>query len=75
MNLWLSIVFMILGKIIVNIGSKFDEKKKFSKYDDLKSIKKHNIIVVISLFIGLGMYLIGGISALLIFKPILEVIN
>ena len=75
MNLWLSIVFMIIGKIIVNIGSKVDENKKFSRYDDSKSITRHNIIIVVVLFTGLGMYIIGGVSALLIFKPILEVIK
>ena len=49
MNLWLSIVFMILGKIIVNIGSKVDENKKFSKYDRTRAIKKHNIIITVVL--------------------------
>ena len=75
MNLWLSIVFMIIGKIIVNIGSKVNEEKKFSRYDDYKLIKKYNIIITVVLFIGLGMYIVGGVSVLLIFKPILEVIN
>lgn len=66
MNLWLSIVFMIVGKIIGNLTTNFDEMK-YTKFND--------VVIVVMLFIGLTMYIVGGVKILLIFKPILEVIK
>lgn len=66
LNLWLSIVFMIVGKIIAKLAIIFDEMK-YTKFND--------VVIVVMLLIGMTMYIVGGVKILFIFKPILEVIK
>lgn len=66
MNLWTSIIMMIVGKVMANfiaVNSKIERSKI------------NEAIMVLILIIGMGLYIIGGVKALLILKPLLETIK